>query len=179
MIGQTPMLEFRTENPNLQAKDVKIDNNGEVTYDVNSKYITTDLTDSKIYTDTKSGQTLTDSKIYTDTKSGQTLQSSYDYTDLKSGQTLQAAENYTDTKVSGITSGATESWVTANFFNSSSHIVMDSAKNIVIPANAALFIGNKDTAGCWRLSIDPGTGNLLTAVYSGATYVTKQDVPKE
>jgi protein-export membrane protein SecD len=44
MIGQTPMLEFRTENPNLQAKDVKIDNNGEVTYDVNSKYITTDLT---------------------------------------------------------------------------------------------------------------------------------------
>jgi protein-export membrane protein SecD len=45
MIGQTPMLEFRVENPDKNAaKTPKIDNNGEVTFDVNSQYIPTELT---------------------------------------------------------------------------------------------------------------------------------------
>jgi protein-export membrane protein SecD len=46
MIGQTPMLEFRTENPDKNATPVaKIDNDGNVTLDqYESKYIKTDLT---------------------------------------------------------------------------------------------------------------------------------------
>jgi len=42
MIGQTPTLDFRTENPNPQA--AKIDNDGNVTVDPNSQYIPTELT---------------------------------------------------------------------------------------------------------------------------------------
>lgn len=45
MIGQTPMLEFRVENPDKNAAQApKIDNNGQVTLDVNSQYIPTELT---------------------------------------------------------------------------------------------------------------------------------------
>jgi protein-export membrane protein SecD len=42
MIGQTPTLDFRTENPNPQTP--KIDNNGTVTVDASSQYIPTELT---------------------------------------------------------------------------------------------------------------------------------------
>lgn len=45
MIGQTPMLEFRTENPDKNAgQQAKIDNSGQVTIDVNAKYLPTELT---------------------------------------------------------------------------------------------------------------------------------------
>ena len=46
MIGQTPMLDFRTENPIKDApQKASIDNDGNVTLDpYSSKYVTTDLT---------------------------------------------------------------------------------------------------------------------------------------
>ena len=46
MIGQTPMLEFRTENPNPNATPTAtVDNNGTVVLDqYSSKYVKTDLT---------------------------------------------------------------------------------------------------------------------------------------
>jgi protein-export membrane protein SecD len=45
MIGQTPMLDFRVENPDKNAANqVKIDDKGQITLDPNAKYITTDLT---------------------------------------------------------------------------------------------------------------------------------------
>jgi protein-export membrane protein SecD len=45
MIGQTPMLEFKTENTNLnQTQEVKLDENGQILVDFNSQYVTTGLT---------------------------------------------------------------------------------------------------------------------------------------
>ncbi len=44
MIGQTPLLEFRTEAPKDKVQEVKIDNNGQVSIDANLKYVPTDLT---------------------------------------------------------------------------------------------------------------------------------------
>lgn len=46
MIGKTPMLDFRTENPDPEKKnqDLQIDNNGNVTVDLNSRYVMTGLT---------------------------------------------------------------------------------------------------------------------------------------
>ena len=45
MIGQTPMLDFRVENPDKSAAAAsKVDSNGKVNIDLNSQYITTDLT---------------------------------------------------------------------------------------------------------------------------------------
>lgn len=41
MIGQTPMLDFRTENPNPEAK---VGTDGTVKIDVNSQFVLTDLT---------------------------------------------------------------------------------------------------------------------------------------
>ena len=45
MIGQTPMLDFRVENPDKSAATTsKVGSDGKVNIDLNSQYITTDLT---------------------------------------------------------------------------------------------------------------------------------------
>ncbi len=47
MIGQTPLLEFKTENPNPPAQELTVDANGHATGavpDFNSRYIATNLT---------------------------------------------------------------------------------------------------------------------------------------
>ena len=46
MIGQTPMLDFRTENTNAEeiAKNLTVDDKGVATIDVNSRYVKTELT---------------------------------------------------------------------------------------------------------------------------------------
>jgi len=45
MIGQTPMLDFRTENPNKdQAQEVKVGADGKVNLDVNAQFVPTELT---------------------------------------------------------------------------------------------------------------------------------------
>ncbi|ETB63564.1 TPA: protein translocase subunit SecD [Candidatus Nomurabacteria bacterium] len=46
MIGQTPMLEFRTENPNtdIVTQNVKVDENGNAFIDSNIQYLSTELT---------------------------------------------------------------------------------------------------------------------------------------
>jgi len=45
MIGQTPMLDFRTENPDKKATEqAKVGADGQVTVDASAKYILTDLT---------------------------------------------------------------------------------------------------------------------------------------
>jgi preprotein translocase subunit SecD len=45
MIGQTPMLEFKTENPNPKdTQEVVLDENGELVVDFSSNYVTTGLT---------------------------------------------------------------------------------------------------------------------------------------
>lgn len=44
MIGQTPTLDFRTENPNPQPQNATVDKNGTVNLDVNTQFIPTGLT---------------------------------------------------------------------------------------------------------------------------------------
>ncbi|HUC88617.1 MAG TPA: protein translocase subunit SecD [Candidatus Paceibacterota bacterium] len=45
MIGQTPMLDFRTENPNKsKTQNVTVDKNGNAVLDVSSQYVMTSLT---------------------------------------------------------------------------------------------------------------------------------------
>jgi len=46
MIGQTPLLEFKTENPNPEdnLKNIKVDDQGNATVDISSQYIPTELT---------------------------------------------------------------------------------------------------------------------------------------
>lgn len=45
MIGQTPMLDFRTENPNKdEAQTATVDANGQIQLDVNSQFVQTALT---------------------------------------------------------------------------------------------------------------------------------------
>jgi preprotein translocase subunit SecD len=45
MIGQTPMLDFRTENPDKNVKkEATVDAKGNATIDINSQYVVTDLT---------------------------------------------------------------------------------------------------------------------------------------
>ena len=45
MIGQTPMLDFRTENPNKNAtQEATVDENGQLQINVASQYVMTDLT---------------------------------------------------------------------------------------------------------------------------------------
>ncbi|MCX6751940.1 MAG: protein translocase subunit SecD [Candidatus Nomurabacteria bacterium] len=44
MIGQTPLLEFKTEAPKGATQNATVDKNGKVTLDINSQYIATELT---------------------------------------------------------------------------------------------------------------------------------------
>jgi preprotein translocase subunit SecD len=44
MIGQTPLLEFKTEAPKDAVQTATVDKNGQVTLDVGSKFISTELT---------------------------------------------------------------------------------------------------------------------------------------
>lgn len=44
MIGQTPILEFKTEAPKGTPKTASVDKNGKLTLDVNSQFVSTELT---------------------------------------------------------------------------------------------------------------------------------------
>lgn len=44
MIGQTPLLEFKTEAPKGAAQNAKVGKDGKVTLDINSQFVSTELT---------------------------------------------------------------------------------------------------------------------------------------
>jgi preprotein translocase subunit SecD len=44
MIGQTPLLEFRTERNKDDPQKLTVDKNGQIAFDINSQYVVTDLT---------------------------------------------------------------------------------------------------------------------------------------
>jgi len=165
-----------------------VNNSRSVLINSNDNIINTGLTDvvlmnSKNLTITQSGKT------YLNNKDIDTF-ADIPYVDTKSGETLAASQSYTDTKVSGITSGVTADYVNAqiatatgntlstvsgSYYSNSDNIVLAASKNVLLPSNGALYIGDKDTDGTWMISLS-GT-SLSFQVRSGGSYSQKGDIP--